>query len=62
MDILNFEVSLFLIALTLTLTLTLTLSREDRVRENLRAFDRGFALDDDDMAAIAALEGRVTKT
>ena len=37
-------------------------SREDRVRENLRALDRGFALDDDDMAAIAALEGRVTKT
>ena len=27
-----------------------------------RTLDRGFALDDDDMAAIAALEGRVTKT
>ena len=31
-------------------------SREDRVHENLRALDRGFALDDDDMAAIAALD------
>ena len=36
-------------------------SREEHVRDNLRVLDGDFALDDDDMAAIAKLEGKVRK-
>jgi 2,5-diketo-D-gluconate reductase A len=37
-------------------------SREDHLHDNLRVLDAGFELDADDMAAIAALEGKVQKS